>query len=208
MGPLPNGDWASGPPPHGGYMNGDRYPRDRGPPGAVPPGPPRGYDGRGPGGPYDQRGPPPRRQPWEGDGHRPTNLPYAGPPGSRLPPPPPEGSRHPLPHPPTNRAYGTGASRPPRAPNVDTYIPSYADGGRRGSNDRERDDRSSRDRSRPPSRDERRGYRERRPRDDDTLEYEEGGRRRTRSRSPASDVYERRDRDRDRRERDRDIYRR
>ncbi|KAF4545151.1 CMGC/CDK protein kinase [Lasiodiplodia theobromae] len=37
MGPHPNGDWPGGPPPHGGYMNGDRYPRDRGPPAYLMP---------------------------------------------------------------------------------------------------------------------------------------------------------------------------
>ncbi|KAK8169854.1 kinase-like domain-containing protein [Phyllosticta citrichinensis] len=209
MGPNPNGEWPVGPPNGAAFANGDRYPpRDRGPPGTGSMGHHyRGsYDGRvpPPPGPYDHRGPPPdRRRPWDSDSRR-GNMPYGPPPNARLPPPPPEGSMHPLPHPPSNRPY-SGARRGVGNANVDTYIPSYADGGRRNSTDRgstEREDhRSSRDRSRPPSRDDRRGFRER----DWSLDYDEGSHRRTRSRSPvSSEAHERRERER--RDRDREIY--
>ncbi|KAK5149427.1 hypothetical protein LTR04_007079 [Oleoguttula sp. CCFEE 6159] len=233
-----DGHWTGSGPPNGGpwmngYGNADRqrgggHTQDRGPPGTVPPLPPRSHDNNRPPQAYhDPRGPPPpaggpppaRRPAWQQrppDGqHRPFVT--EGYPSDTLP----DGMRHPLPH-----SMGDGGRhhlpRPPNGaprgpPNVDTYIPSYGPDDRpsRARDDRPpRDDRPRRG-DRPPTRERdegmprddrgRRGSRDYRDRDmpaERRLDYGRNDRRNTRSRSP----------DRDRRDRmqgrERELYRR
>ncbi|KAJ9642821.1 serine/threonine protein kinase, CMGC, CDC2/CDK sub [Coniosporium tulheliwenetii] len=220
VGMGPDQQWTgSGPPANGAgpWVNGDGRPprawQDRGPPGTGPP-PPGGmrggYDNRIPYAAYDARGappPPPRRQPWAGDGVSQGH-------GRGLPPPPGDGSRHPLPPaphvpPPAYRERPGGNAPPVNRGNVDTYIPSYSDGGaggRRGSGDRDarpgfRPDERGRVPGRRDERFDRDRERERGGPQGRALDYGGGGgrerdRRSTRSRSPI-DADRRRDRERD-----------
>lgn len=208
VGMDPDGTWNGHGPPngHGPWLNGDRPPRSwandqrgyqAGPPGYS--GTYQGYNNRIPPGAYDSRGPPsgpppPRRQPWNGANEHQVNNPYASQ-RHGLPPRPPDAVNQALPRGVRERGGRDGRDQGGRGPprnDIDSYVPSYSDGGRAGDRrSGERDDR-------PPSRDDR----DRRPayRDPDApsdrRDYGRSDRRSTRSRSPNS--RERRDVPRDR----------